>query len=431
MNTIRSEVPHLQVEVVLGILTSTPHLPQASEMRSNPLRRLCRMHVLCFAIFSQGVSQVPPSSALEATLDVTEAFRNGVSLIWSPSGQAAWDALREYHHVVSIEMKPPSTTAARLNVFAWDKAQTLPSGTVIFAGDDSEAFRQRVRDELRKKVGDTAAAMIGPYKPPGLVQAEPPIWLIKSALIVSAISCKPRFPCDFTPDANPKVFTSRSEQQFKTLGFGTEGKMSAQYGDAFRVLEDDLAGSHSVRLAFFTGNEKDRECLVLTSGLAQKHLEGVLSHVRELLQKERVPEKVVEKNGKRWRYTDTPTEGDRFWVPHLHASLCCDYTDLIGKKYLESTDGHWWWEIREAAQLLNVRLDHKGALVEAVFKVTPNFLTVSGASSGAGPSPTPLPIYPKSFVFDKPFVASLWREGADWPYLAFWVDGPEMLTLAK
>jgi hypothetical protein len=42
-----------------------------------------------------------------------------------------------------------------------------------------------------------------------------------------------------------------------------------------------------------------------------------------------------------------------------------------------------------------------------------------------------LPPYPKRFLFDRPFIASFWREGADWPYLACWIDGPEMLTVKK
>ena len=304
-------------------------------------------------------------------------------------------------------------------------------GTVIFSGDDSEAFREKIRTELRLKVGEPAAAMIGPYQPPGLVQREPPVWRLKSALMVSAIACKPRFPVDFIPDPIPKLFSTSAGRQVKALGFGSTGTMSTKYDVAVRVLEDDLAGSSSLRLSFFK-EDNTRECMVLTTGQGHKNLEGALTHARELLSQERVREKIIEKDGKKWRYTDTLELNDVLWVPHLSATLCCDYPDLIGKKYLQDTTGQFWWEIREATQLMNVRLDHRGAMVQAVFKVAPNFLTSAGGASPGQPlAEPPPPIYPKSFVYDKPFVASLWREGADWPYLAFWVDGPEMLTLAK
>jgi hypothetical protein len=388
---------------------------------------------------SSAFSERPKSTELEATLDITEPFRDGVSQLWSPTGQAAWDALRDYHKVQAIEMNPRSPTAEKLNAFQWDKSSVLPEGTVIFSGDDSEAFREKIRAELRRKVGEPAAAMIGPYKPPGVVTREPLTLRVKSALMVSAMACKPRFPCDFMPDPSPKLFSTRNGSQFRVLGFGSTEKMSAQFGDAVRVLEDNLAGASSLRFSFFTDN-KIRECLVLTTGLGQKSFEGTLTHVRELLQQGRTPERVIELSGKKWRYLDTMQQGDVLWVPHLHATLCCDYLDLIGKEYLKKPSSErpgWydWWELGEVTQLLNVALDHKGALLQSTFKVSPNFMTSAGGAPSSRQAQIqtepPLPIYPKSFVFDKPFMASLWREGADWPYLAFWVDGPEMLTLAK
>lgn len=394
---------------------------------------LRRWHVslwlLALVLLLDTSTQAAPSTSLEATLDLGEPFRSGVSLLWSPTGQASWDILRDYHGVDKIETDPRSPTAEALNKTRMDRASVLPNGTVIFAGDDSPAFRQQVKDELRKRIGESAAAMIGPYRPPGMVSVEPPIVRIKSALMVSAISCKPRFPSDFVPEADPRLFVNSRGQNYPVLGFGTSGKMSAEYGDAVRVLEDDLAGSHSLRLGFFTKSEKDRECLVLTSGISEKNMDAALTHVRDLLRKERTPEKIIEAKGQRWRYMDTLSAGDALWVPHLNATMCCDYPDLINKQYLRV--GNDYWQIIEATQLLNVRLDHKGALVQAVFKVSPDFLTAAGGPSPGDPPPKPLPVYPKSFVFDKPFLATLWREGADWPYMAFWVDGPEMLTLAR
>lgn len=392
-------------------------------------RDLLRMSGVVFLLGSSLPAAQP--SVLEATLDIKEGFQEGVSLMWSPCGQAAWDSLLQYHGVQQIEMNPKSVTADVLNAFRLDRASVLPGGAVIFAGDDSEAFRQRVREDLRRRIGETAAAMIGPMRPVGLVQREPLVWRIKSALVVSAISCKPRFPCDFVPDPAPRIFSNSVGRQFRTLGFGVSGKLSAGYGDAVRVLEDDLSGSNALRLAFSTDGKGVPECLVLSTGMGHKNLESALVHVRGLLRKERVPERVVEKHGKKWRYTDTLWYGDTLWVPHLSAAMCSEYPDLVGKRYLENKVDETWWEIAEAAQLLNVRLDHKGALVQAVFTVPPDFLSTAGGEPGGQPAQAPLPLYPKSFAFDKPFVASLWRESADWPYLACWVDGPDMLVLAK
>lgn len=397
-------------------------------MPTGPRAAICATCVLVSIL-----ARAADTTALEATLDPSEMFRPGVSLIWSPTGQASWDALLEYHQVRKIDMHPRSITAEKMNDFKWEKAPVLPAGTVIYSGDDNEAFREKIRVDLRSRVGLGAAAMIGPYKPPGTLLRDGTVILLKSAIMVSAISCKPRFPVDFVPDARPKLFTNSAGRQFKALGFGVTGQTDSKYDTAVRVLDDDLAGNFSLRLAFFTNDDQKRECLVISTALGHQNLTDLLMQVRGLLQKERVPEKIVEIRGKKWRYADILAAGDILWMPNIKAFHYCEYMDLIGKRYLEDPKTESWWEIAEAAQLLNISFDHKGVMVQSVFKVAPNFLTATGGGVGGSKVQTdaPLPLYPKTFIFDKPFVASLWREGAAWPYLACYVDGPEMLTSPK
>jgi len=45
-----------------------------------------------------------------------------------------------------------------------------------------------------------------------------------------------------------------------------------------------------------------------------------------------------------------------------------------------------------------------------------------------GEPPKPPPVIPRNFVCDRPFFVFLWRAGADWPYLAAWIDGSNSLT---
>jgi hypothetical protein len=66
------------------------------------------------------------ATSLESTLDLKEKFKHGVSLMWSPCGQAAWDELRAYHHVAEIDMTPRSHTAEVLNAFKWERDKVLP-----------------------------------------------------------------------------------------------------------------------------------------------------------------------------------------------------------------------------------------------------------------------------------------------------------------
>lgn len=375
-----------------------------------------------------GVFGQSAATSLESTLDLKERFQHGVSLMWSPCGQAAWDELRAYHKVAEIEMTPRSHTAEVLNAFKWERDKVLPSGTVIFAGDDSEAFRKQIRDDLRKRCGSKAAEMIGPYVPPGPVGGDSNAIRIKSALIVSAFARVLRFPGSFTDDAAPKTFLNSSGRECRTYGFGTSGAQSESYGDSVRVLDDDLKGRFCLRLKLAGEGQDHQEFLVLLRDASLLNLDGAIGRIRALIDEPRQPERIVESAGQKLIYTDRLETNEILWIPELHAALSTDFQDLVGKQYLRQ--GGFWWQIREAQQLLNFRLNHNGALATAVFKIAPDFLTSTGSAAGASAT-APRAHYKKVFIFDKPFVASFWREGAEYPYLACWVDGPEMLVEKK
>jgi hypothetical protein len=69
-------------------------------------------------------------------------------------------------------------------------------------------------------------------------------------------------------------------------------------------------------------------------------------------------------------------------------------------------------------------------LAQAVFKVAPDFLAQAGEGApGPRPAdPTKLPLLPRRFVFDQPFMMTLWMKGAEWPYLASWVDSEDVMV---
>jgi hypothetical protein len=298
---------------------------------------------------------------------------------------------------------------------------------VIFGGDDSETFRRQIREELQRRCGKKAAEMIGPYEPPGPIAGTNTI-RIKSALMVSAFTRALRFPGSFADDGAPKDFINTAGKPCKAYGFGTSGAQSGSYGESVRVLEDDLKGNFCLRLKIASGKQDNPECLVLMRDASLTNLHDAIGRMRSLLEEPRQPERMVEAAGQKWVYTDTLETNEVLWLPELHAALSIDFRDLVGKQYLRR--GDFWWQIREAQQLLNFRLNHIGALTTMVFKVAPDFLTSTASAQGVTAS-APRNHYRKAFVFDKPFVASFWKEGAEYPYLACWVDGPEMLVGKK
>ena len=392
--------------------------------------------VLLLAVFSQipfqtHVSAESPEVFLQnkvtATLDLGEKFQEGLSLLWSPTGQACWDKMREFHGVKAIELEPPTHIADVLNQFKWDAAKTLPEGTVIYGGEDSEARRKEIREVLRKRVGANAAAMIGPYLPPGRVDAD--TVRLGSALFVSCLSHSPRFPVGFVPKKNPLSFSSG--QKTPVLGFGSEGPHAANLGDALEIIADDLKGSVILRLPFSEAEKSKSSFLTLAKIPYMTCLEDGIQRVRQALRSPLPADQAIQQNNRWWRYHHHLSAVDRFWMPKLKTTLSCDYGELIGKTYLRQHIGpfEFYWRIREAQQLISFNLDEYGSMTQAVFKIPPDFLS-SGGGEGAtanAPKIESLPFLPRVFSFDGPFLAALWMKDAEWPYLACWVDSEEVL----
>ena len=363
-----------------------------------------------------------------ATLDPGEKFQSGLSLLWSPAGQAAWDLMKKYHKVEAIELEPPTHLAEVLNHFKWDAAATLPENTFLYGGDDSEARRTEIREMLRKRIGANAAAMIGPFRPPGRVSED--AFRIRSALFVSCLTHSPHFPVGFVP--KPNVFSFSNRRSLPVQGFGSDGAHAGSLGNALEILADDFKGTFVLKLPFYEEAKKRASFLTLVRMPNMTSLEKGIEQVQRALKAPIPADQAIKQNNRWWRYHHQLTVADRFWMPKLKAYLSCDYGELIGKQYLRQSTGpgtETYWQIREAQQLLSFRLDEQGAMTQAVFKISPDFLSSGGGGADATDAPKieTLPFLPRVFSFDGPFLAALWMKDAEWPYLACWVDSEEVM----
>lgn len=367
-------------------------------------------------------------SDVTATLDPDEKLAPGTSLLWSPTAQAAWDQMKAYHHVDAIELEPHTHLADVLNRFVWDDAATLPDGTIIFGGDDSEDRRKEIRAALLKRVGPNAAAMIGPFQPPGPLDEK--TTRIGSALFVSCLSHNPKFPVTFAPSTGPFRFSNAASVEVR--GFGCQGAEAGRYFDAVEVLADDLNGAYVIKFTFFSGEKGRPEFMLVATRPRLESLGEAITWMREAINKPLPADQSVKHNNQWWRWHHQLTPSDRFWMPLLQTTLSCDYGELIGRTYLRQRHANGWqtfWKIREAQQLVSFRLDEHGALAQSVFKVPADFLSVGGAPS-SGPEPPAwqkLPLLPRRYLLNSPFVVSLWMKGAEWPYLACWVDSEALV----
>ena len=375
-------------------------------------------------------AQQPPATGdVVATLDTTESFRSGTSLFWSPVGQAAWDRLRAYHGVKNIHLKPHTPVADVLNAFQWEAEKTLPDRTVVFSGDDSEKFREKIRAELRQTVGANAAAVIDAYKSPSRVDEN--TVRLHSALMVSCLSHSPRFPVSFkTWGAG---FQLSGGHKPLVEGFGCQGDDAAAHTNAVRVVADDMEGTFLLALACHTGEKVRPEFMLVGMNPKLTNLAEGIEWMRQSMKKPLPIDQAVKRGNAWWRYHHGLTAADYFWMPKLKTTLSCEFGELIGKEYLETeleNGDRTFWRIGQVQQLLVFRMNEEGVMAQAVFKLPSDFLLSAGAGT---PEPKPvdattLPLLPRRFLFDRPFIATLWMKGAEWPYLACWVDSETILV---
>ena len=374
------------------------------------------------------------------TLNPDEAVVEGRSVIWSPLAQACWDQMKLYHGVQKIEFDKPEPITDVLNTFQLNAMATFPPGTVIYGGDDSPQRRSMIRAELMKKAGPNAAKLIGDFRPPGDIS--PPDrpgthYRIKSALFISCLAHAPKFGSGFSRDQGRRAFTCGDGKKLMLRGFGAHEAQAAQLGEGLVVLADDLQGGQVLRLPFIAQNEQTKDYLILVRKRGLKTLGEAMKCASDAIKSPITPERAVQHQGRWWRYSNQLTSIDHFWMPMLKTTLVCDHTELIGKTYLSTPvmeDGfRYFWRIIEAQQMLSFKLNETGAMTQMVFKVAPDFEAMGGAPGLSGKTPpkplAELPEWPKTFTFDQPFLAALWREDADWPYLACWVDSAEVLDL--
>lgn len=105
-------------------------------------------------------------------------------------------------------------------------------------------------------------------------------------------------------------------------------------------------------------------------------------------------------------------------IPYLKVDADTNFAGLLSGE-LHYTGNPLPWKVASAFQLTRFELFEEGAKVHVETGVV---------MEPFGDPPTPPTISSRSFICDQAFFVFMWRKGADWPYLATWVDGGDCLN---
>lgn len=104
-------------------------------------------------------------------------------------------------------------------------------------------------------------------------------------------------------------------------------------------------------------------------------------------------------------------------IPYVNLHSMADFGPLLqGARSFANLNAPYF--IRNAQQTVYLQLDEKGATATAGVELSADPFGDSGDNE------------PRSFVFGQPFFVFLWREKAEWPYLAIWLGDTSAMQLA-
>jgi hypothetical protein len=312
----------------------------------------------------------------------------GRNYLYCATFQLAWNKLQdtEFKEPIHLAGSPPMAEAL-LRGSKLNEDILPPDFYLVTAGLVKDGVVGKIRAEMRDRFPD---ALI--HLPEHLDE--------QSAIAYAYLQCTLKFKEAFDRLKEPLVFQSKNGP-VKVASFGVRSLKSKERDIALekqvsilaRVSDDDFV------LRLNTTSEDDE--LILAKVKPEGTLAATVTAVRK---------RIKRRDGLHDDEDSKLLYGESLVVPIIDANIWRKYTELEGHSL---TNPHWSKVIVAIAeQGIRFRLDENGAKLESKSMVT---MTSSGREK------------PAQYIFDRPFLLMLKRKSCDQPYLAIWVETPELL----
>ncbi len=307
------------------------------------------------------------------------------TVIWTPLFQAAWDELTAAHQAnEKPKTEPPNQVIEWLDGFTWKKDDVLPKGAwSVVAGPSSPELYEKANQEAGK------LGIVNPFQfNPSSVEG--------GYAALASMLHKVSFSDPFSPSKDVPLTFKTKDKKEDVRFFGTPN------GERFKNVKvihyNPRAGSFALEAKCKGGNDRVIFYLPAKSGTFADACKNVL----------------LWKNRKDFQQEDgslldvSLQNHEEVRIPYLSVHCSADFSPLLqGMRKYENERAPFF--ISKANQKLFFQLDEKGARVEA---------TVEIAEDPFGDREE---TYPRLFHFNRPFYTFLWRDQAEWPYLALWL----------
>ncbi len=305
----------------------------------------------------------------------------GKNLIYCSTFQLAWNELRDKIHKEDIRLEDEPPMVKILNKKLTTKADLSDDCYLAMAGFGKNDIVNKINRALRSKFGSeapTVAAQLDPFD------------ILAYAFLLKDLE----FKTPFESLRNRVNFRSESgDAKVKAFGirdFISGNRKHRKLREQVSVLDYDQQSGEFV-IGLHSKSPKDE--IILAKVKPRQTLIETIQSVANTV-KEAPPQSLQ--------------DYDTLQIPKLNFDIYHKYSELLGKFLLnEGFDGYYF---REAWQKIRFRLSERGAVLRSEAELEEETAEV-----------------PRSFVLDRPFLLYLKEKTGKYPYLAIWVDNPEIL----
>lgn len=327
------------------------------------------------------------------------AFQPDKTVVWSPLFQATWDSMNGMCGGIPVRIEPPNETMAKLDAFHFDAVSVLPEGYwKVWAGKATEEFVEKVNKEAAEITGEKD----GPFKYRG--------GAVGSVAAFGLLDRKLEFEKAFYRSKAKSLNFGAKSGPVQVQFFGVAGDLSSYFRESIRILfHDPKKESHAVDIR----GKDSKESVICYLPPSPSDFATACAAIRGWRSGYKEDQtKFGRKDDPQFHYNDT------LKVPYASLSVKSSFPELTGIKRFYGTR-EVPWLIYQAEQLTRFEMDETGVRVRV------------DTSLAAEPFGEPPPIFPRNFVFDRPFFIFLWRDDAEWPYFGAWIGDASTLKAFK
>lgn len=323
------------------------------------------------------------------------------ALVYCPTFQLAWDELKKaVGGEIGMENQPElvavlNQTPVPANCVPEDACMTL-------GGRIDEGIIRKLREQLDKKFGAAAPRLPEEFSNP-LTELVAYSHLQRTLPFPRRFVRSQRIPLKFKTEAG------ESEVQF----FGATRETAEDYSGQTTILHWESEAEFTIGL----DTKREGETIILAKMARKGDLDGALARVREQLRAKHQHIQQVRVRGKEEQLLGTLCKGDLLAIPVLDMNVTTNFEALCNHALTNKGYQQSW--LMGAYQDVMFTMDESGAVVKS---------TAYAATGFGEPEKSSIP---RRFIFDTPFLLTVWRGNAESPYLAVWVATDEMMIPFK